>query len=388
MHTQSSPAVAAADGLRDLILKNRDATEKDRQIAGPIVEALIERKLGRLALPEEYSGWGASPREALEVYEALADAEASVAWIVWNNSLPCWFARFLAEDDRKEVFGDPGSLFASSTRPSGRARLDGDSYIVNGRWSLVSGCMHASWVGLMCLVEKDGEVEMVAPNAPHMRMLFVRREEQEIIDTWHVGGLRGTGSHDSILTNVAVPASRSFAIGDPSLLDSPTGRVPIFAGMVAGCASICLGIAKASLRALVDLAAEKVDIGGGPNLRDRAPVQGLIGEIDAKIHSFRDRLHLTSDRLWKTAQSGKERDPAEIGAAISAAITTGQECRAAVSELYALAGASALYTDSPLERAHRDIHAVAQHIALQPFWREQAGRVQLGMKPTHPLFML
>lgn len=388
MHTQSSPAVAAADGLRDLILKNRDATEKDRQVAGPIVEALIERKLGRLALPEEYSGWGASPREALEVYEALAEAEASVAWIVWNNALPCWFARFLAESDRKEVFGDPRSLFASSTRPSGRARLEGDSYIVNGRWSLVSGCMHAFWTGVMCLVEKDGEVEMLAPNVPHMRMLFLPREKHEIIDTWHVGGLRGTGSHDVVLSDVAVPVGRSFALGDPSLLDSPTGRVPIFACMVSGCASICLGIAQSSLRALVDLASEKVDIEGGPNLRDRATVHGLIAKIDATLHSFRDRLHSTSNRLWATAQSGDDRNPAEIGAVISVAITAGQECRAAVSELYAAAGASSLYTDSPLERAHRDIHAVTQHIALQPFWREQAGRVQLGMKPTHPLFML
>jgi alkylation response protein AidB-like acyl-CoA dehydrogenase len=388
MHLKTISAVGAADGLRDLILENREATERDRRIPEPVVEALVERRLGRLVLPAEYSGLGASPREALEVYETLAEAEASVAWIVWNNSLPCWFARFLSEDKRKEVFGDVRSLFACSTRPSGRARLEGDSYIINGRWSLVSGCMRASWTGVMCLVEKGGEVEMLAPNVPHMRMLFLRREEHEIIDTWHVGGLRGTGSHDTVVTNVAVPVGRSFALGDPSLLDSPTGRVPIFAGMVSGCASICLGITRASLRALVELASEKVDIEGGPKLQDRASVHGLIAKTDATLHSFRDRLHSTSDRLWETAQAGNDRNPAEIGAVISAAVTAAQECRAAVSELYAAAGSSSLYTDSPLERAHRDIYAVTQHIALQPFWREQAGRVQLGMKPTHPLFML
>ncbi len=388
MHLQTSPAVEVADGLRDLILENRDATERDRKIAEPIVEALIERRLGRLVLPAEYSGWGASPREALEVYEVLAQTEASVAWIVWNNSLPCWFARFLSADARQEVFGGPAALLASSTRPTGRARLEGDSYVVNGRWSLVSGCMHASWIPVTCLVEKDGEVEMLAPDVPHMRMLYIPREKHEIVDTWRVGGLRGTGSHDCVLTDVSVPVGLSFAMGAPSLLDSPTGRVPIFAASVSGCASICLGITTASLRAVLDLAGGKADVEGGPNLRDRATVQGLIAKIDAKIHSYRNQLHSTCDRLWETAESGKERDPAEIGAVLAAGITTAQECRAAVSELYAAAGASALYTDSPLERAHRDIHAVTQHIALQPFWREQAGRVQLGLKPTHPLFML
>jgi hypothetical protein len=42
--------------------------------------------------------------------------------------------------------------------------------------------------------------------------------------------------------------------------------------------------------------------------------------------------------------------------------------------------------DSPIERAHRDIHAVMQHVALQPFWLEQAGRVRLGLEATFPLF--
>jgi alkylation response protein AidB-like acyl-CoA dehydrogenase len=388
MHSQTSAAVKEADGLRDLILENRDATEKNRKIAEPVVEALNERRLGRLVLPAEYSGWGgASPREALEVYETLARAEASVAWIVWVNSLPCWFARFLSADARQEVFGGPAAVLASSTRPTGRARVEGDSYVVNGRWSLVSGCMHASWIPVMCLVEKDREVEMLAPDVPHMRMLFVPKEKHEIVDTWHVGGLRGTGSHDCVLTDISVPVGLSFAMGDPSLLDSPTGRVPIFGAMVSGCASICLGITATSLQAVLDLA-DKITVDGGPGLRDRAPIQLLIAKIDAKIRSFRDRPHSTCNRLWETAESGKERDPAEIGAVLATGITTAQECRAAVSELYAAAGTSALYTDSPLERAHRDIHAVTQHITLQPFWMEQAGRVQLGIKPTHPLFMI
>ncbi len=75
----------------------------------------------------------------------------------------------------------------------------------------------------------------------------------------------------------------------------------------------------------------------------------MMASAAAKLRSFRDQLHST---------------------------------------LYAAAGTSSLYADSPLVRAHRDIHAVTQHIAMQPFWMEQAGRVQLGMKPTHPLFMI
>jgi indole-3-acetate monooxygenase len=388
MNGPTRDAANDARALRDLILENREATEQNRQVAEPIVDALIASNLGRMALPREYGGLDVPPTEGLEALEALAEAEAAVAWIVWNSSLPCWFSRFLPEEVRKDVFNNPRPLFTSSTRPSGRARLESDRYIVSGRWSLVSGCMHASWIPVMCLVEKDGQVEMRAPNAPHMRMLFVPRDKHEILDTWYAGGLRGTGSHDSVLRDVSVPADYSFTFGDPSRMDTPMGRVPIFATMSAGGAAICLGVATASLQALLDLAANKMSLDAGPSLRDRTPVQSLVARTDTKLKSLRDRLASSLSNLWQRAQAGLDRDLPAMADVVGASVSSAIECRAAVSEIYAAAGVSALYTDGPLERAHRDIHAVAQHIALQPHWLEQAGRVRLGLKPTHPLFML
>jgi len=388
MHYHSGEALAAASNLRHLILENRHITEANRRVADPIIEGLIRSNLGRMALPAENGGIEVPPARALTILETLAEAEASVAWIVWNSSLPCWFSRFLSEAARTEIFGDPAGLYAGSTRPSGRAVKNGDSYVVNGRWSLVSGCMHASWIPVMCLVERDGEVEMFAPNVPHMRLLFVPRDEHEILDTWHVGGLRGTGSHDCVLKNVSVHESKSFSMGDASLVDSPMGRMPIFCTMSAGCASICLGIAKSALEALLDLGEAKNPVDGGPGLRDRAPVQSLVARIEAQLNAMRESLATRCERLWNAAVIGDEIEAKDIAALLGAAITTALQCRAAVTEIYAAAGTSSLYTDSPIERAHRDIHAVTQHIALQPFWLEQAGRVSLGLEPSHPLFRL
>jgi len=387
---KTNNALDAANDLRDLILENRDDTEGGRQLAGPVVEGLTRSKLGRMALPAELDGLAVPPVAALAVFEALAEAEASVAWIVWNSSLPCWFARFLDDDARRHIFRGPHGLFASSTRPSGKATKDGDNYVVTGRWSLVSGCMHAEWIPVMCMVEDDGKIEMLAPDVPHARMIFVPREAHEIVDTWHVGGLRGTGSHDCVLNGVPVPASHSFALGEPSRMDSPLGRMPIAPTMAAGCASICLGIATVSLRALSKLAMGKAasEVTGGPSLRDRPAVQSLVARAETKIEAMRARIRATCEILWNKAEAGEERTNSEIGAVFGASITAALECRAAVTEMYAAAGVSSLYTDSPLERAHRDIHAVAQHIVLQPFWLEQAGRVALGLDPTNPLYNL
>ena len=170
--------LAAAVGLRDLIIENRDETEARRQLAEPIVEALIRTKLCRRALPPDIGGLETSPLDALAVYETLAAAEASVAWVVWNSSLVCWFARFLSPDMPKEIYGDPSSLYANSTRPSGSAVADGKSFRITGRW-----------------------------------MFFVPSANHQILDTWHVGGLRGTGSHDTVLEDEVVPPRAIGLVG-------------------------------------------------------------------------------------------------------------------------------------------------------------------------------
>jgi hypothetical protein len=61
-----------------------------------------------------------------------------------------------------------------------------------------------------------------------------------------------------------------------------------------------------------------------------------------------------------------------------------QTAKAVVTSMYEAAGTSALYIDCPIERAHRDIHAVMQHVVFAPMWLEAAGRVRLGLTPQNP----
>lgn len=380
--------LSSAEGLTVLIREHRDTTEAERQLAEPIVEALIESQLCRMALSADDGGLETSPLEALAVYEALAGAEASVAWVVWNNSLVCWLSRYLAPDVRREIFEDSSCLYANSTRPSGKAVVDGDSYRVSGRWNVVSGCMHADWIPVMCLIEDGGEVQFVAPGIPNMRMFFIPRERFEIIDTWHVGGLRGTGSHDAAIENESVSLDRSVSFVDQSLIDSPFGRVPTAVTMSAGCASIALGIAQAATQALIELGRTKVSPDPAPDLRDRGSNQSTVARTLTALEALRLQHHKSYGEVWRKLEANDSPSLDDLANSWAANVTTALESRAAVSAMYAVAGTSSLYQDSPIERAHRDIHAVCQHIVLQPLWLEEAGRVKLGLEPQSPLFGL
>jgi indole-3-acetate monooxygenase len=383
----SAAALASARELQPLIRRLRDTTEMQRQIAAPIVDALRGAGLCRMALPAELAGLAVPPAEALAVYEQLAMAEASVAWIVWNSSLPCFFGRFLAAEARAEIFGDVRAIYASSTRPTGRAAIQGESYLVDGRWSLVSGCELADWLPLRSVIHEGGQPRMLQPNVPEVRMIWMRRSEVEILDTWHTGGLRGTGSHDVVVKERLVPRRLTSSPLDGSTQAGALGRVPIVCNLAAGYAAQLLGLAESAIDALVTLTTEKPALDPGPALGERPIVMAAIAEHRTSIASSRRHLQDSVARLWAAADAATvtSGSVAEVYGAAHHAMARG---RAAVDAMYTLAGATALYTSSPLERIHRDVHAMAAHVIAQPLWLEDTGRVMLGRNPVNPMYLV
>ena len=382
-------ALATARELSPIITRLRNETEANRRLAEPIVERLVETRLCRMAVAKSLQGLELPVAESCEVYEVLAAAEASVAWIVWNNSLPCFFGRFLEKSARDELFGDPRWLYASSTRPTGRAAVEGDGYRVNGRWAIVSGCELAEWIALMCIVEENGVPRVVEPGVPEMRIVFVRRGDYDILDTWHVGGLRGTGSHDVVVKDKHVPRRWTVApVGDASTLDGTIGRIPIICTMAAGFASQALGLGQLALDTLVQLAATKVSPDPGPALGARTAALASIARQAAALAASRAHLRSCTAQLWDTVGSGAPPPIEGISAVWAAALHAVDAGRSTVESMYAAAGTTSLYTDSPLERVHRDMHAMLRHIVSQTFWLEDAGRVRLGTAPTHPLYAI
>ena len=83
-----------------------------------------------------------------------------MSWLVWNNTLPCFWARFLNDAGRDRIFGDARWLFAGSTRPTGQAVITQCGFRLRGRWSLVSGCELADYIHLLSLVHEVGGPRM------------------------------------------------------------------------------------------------------------------------------------------------------------------------------------------------------------------------------------
>src|SRR5215813_8262871 len=84
-----APASAAllevARTLRPRILAERDRIEGARRIPEDIARDLAHAGFFRIYLPEVYGGLDLTPMEAMEIFEELAQGDASVAWCIWNG---------------------------------------------------------------------------------------------------------------------------------------------------------------------------------------------------------------------------------------------------------------------------------------------------------------
>jgi alkylation response protein AidB-like acyl-CoA dehydrogenase len=100
--------VRAAQALRATIRATRQETEETRRLAPPVVEGLLAAGLCRLAVPASLGGHEAAPVVALQVFEELAWADASVAWIAWNNHFVCLASRYVSDAVRTALFVTPG----------------------------------------------------------------------------------------------------------------------------------------------------------------------------------------------------------------------------------------------------------------------------------------
>jgi alkylation response protein AidB-like acyl-CoA dehydrogenase len=373
-----------ARALRPRVMMERDRIEASRRLPEDITRELARAGFFRIFVPRVYGGLDLSPMEALEVFEELARADASVAWCVWNGNTHWTTARWPSEVARM-VHADPDVIIANSTRASGQARVVDGGYQVTGRWSLVSGCELSAWMTLLCVVHDSGGPGFTPAGAPGSRFVLVPSPACEIIDTWTTGGLRGTGSHDIAVRDLFVPGNHSSSFTDPFVLSDPRYRLPPFSRVIPGLGAMALGIARNAIDTLTEMAAGKQLQRSGQTLRESHDAQVRMSRAESLVRSARLFLFDSVERFWTAVIAGGEvtmEARASVRLAASHAVASAVE---AVDLLYIAGGASSLYASCPLERAFRDVHAITQHIGVHPRVMETTGRVLFGLAPDTPL---
>jgi alkylation response protein AidB-like acyl-CoA dehydrogenase len=376
--------VETAAELGPTINALRDEIERERRLPVGLVETL--RKFGFLSLwlARDFGGLELSLTDFVQVIEALARHDGSVGWCTSVAATYTFFSGFLPEPVARRVFVDDRAVVAGNMGPIGKAEVVDGGYRVTGHWAYGSGISHSEWILGGCVVH-DAQGPRLQPNGiPERIIAFFPAHEVEVIDTWNVGGLRGTGSHDYKVADIFVPEAQAITGRTPSR-PGTLYALPLYTVAPVSIAPVPLGIARAALDAVRALSSSKTARIGTALLRDKPAVQSAVGRAEGLLRSARAFLFEACDDVWKTAATGTELSLEQRAAVRLSCAQVAEAAKAVVQIAYDIGGGTSVYETCPLQRYFRDMYAAVQHIQVQSVNFETCGRVALGMEPGTPL---
>lgn len=348
--------LALIGSLADSFKPMAQAVDQEGGFAFESVERLRDSGYTAWTVPQAYGGADISIYEMVLYQERLAQGDPALALAMgWHMSTAAELAakRIWPEEKLgpylRALAGGALTNRAATERATGSpsrggkmqttAERRGDSYVLNGRKTFTSLAPVLDLVIVNTTLIENGEEEAAD-------FLFPMNTPGVSVDpVWNMMGMRGTGSHDLVLEDVAVP------------LESLVYRVPF--GKRSGQANpyllhvpACyLGIALAAREEALAFAASYQ-----PNSLDRpiihAPhIGALIGEIDVELAAARHFMYGVAARWERPVDMDEAAAVAELGAVKVTAIRT---ALSVVDKALRISGAHGLAQSHPLQRLYRD----------------------------------
>lgn len=357
-----------------------DEIEKARRLPRDLSDRFAHAGFYRTCVPSGFGGLESPVADTARVIETLAGGDASAAWCVFIGATSGSVIARLQPAVARNVFAKPETLICGTFAPRGRAERKGDAYRVNGRWQWGSGAQNADWILAGCMLYRDGELERTPSGTPRAHMVIVPAEQVRLLDTWHVSGLNGTGSTDFEIDEVIVPQERVVGYLDVEPPPGPLWAFPQFGLLGMGIAAVTLGIARAAIDELVELAGGKKPAGSRRTLAERASTQIDVARGEAMLRSSRAFFYEAIEAAWDAAgRTGKlaVEHRRDLRLATTHAART---CAKIVDLMYNLGGGTSVYRTSPLQRMFRDVHVATQHMMVATGTLELTGRLLLGLE--------
>ena len=378
--------LAAVRALAPRLRAAAQEIEAGRSLTEPIVQAMADAGFYRMYLPRSLGGGELDPLTYFDVIEALAQVESTAGWsVLISTGAMTITARGLPDEPLRAMFTSPrNTIMAGSGPPKGRAQAVPGGYRLTGSWTQGSNIRLAAWVLAGCHLY-DGDRPRLGPDgAPVYLRCVLPASEVEIFDTWYTTGMRGTGSHDFAINDVFIPEARVHRGTEASRRPQPLYQ---FAGWThVAHAALGLGIARVAIDEFIALAGGKSATwhAGEGRLATRTTIQAKIAQAEALVGAGRAYVREATRDIWETVSRRETPSPSQRAVYRLAVAEAYSNAVNAVDLMYTLAGATAIYARSRLDRCLRDVHTAGSHVWVAPDTYELAGRLLLGLDPASP----
>jgi alkylation response protein AidB-like acyl-CoA dehydrogenase len=247
--------------------------------------------------------------------------------------------------------------------------------------------MHADWIMASALVAGEA-------GPPRAMTCLFPAQDANVLDTWRVSGMIGTGSNDIAVDDLFVPDARAIPLS--SLLDgrgtgsrrydNPLYSMPMLPFLAMTAAISAIGAARMALAAYRERLADHARMGAEARQAEKPAAQIRLGKADVMIAAAEQMIrqagrdNVASGALEGVAQmQARLRNRARIAYGVAL-------CRDAVACLAEAAGSSAQMLDQPFQRAVRDLNVIATHVVFDVDTAyELNGRALIGLAPNSTL---
>lgn len=379
--TTGPELVARARSLIPLLAEHAPEGERQRRPVDAVIRAIEKAEIYKLMVPRRYGGLELDLDTFFEVGVALGEGDTSVAWVsnfyIEHNWLLCQFP----ESFQRALFADKSYVLAPAmVAPAGRAVREGNGYRLNGRWKWASGVSHGSWV-------IPGALEMTPDGQPSPRWFALPLSEARVEDTWFVDGMCGTGSCDVIVENVFVPEERTASMlemgsghgAGARIHQGPLYRTPMMPILSLAAAMPALGQARTAVRLFHERLTQRVLIETAERQADRPGAQMRLARVEIELREAELLMRDVMEQICERRDAATLEDRARWATQFSIAV---DRCKRVILSVCEACGSHSHLQSSPLQRALRDVNALACHALFNLDNRlEGYGRLLLGMDP-------
>ena len=361
---------------REMIPRLQERAAKTESLRRLPDETLVEmRDAGffRVLQPKQYGGYEMDPQVFYDVCMTLAEGCMSTAWVYGVVGVHNWQIALFDPRAAADVWSKNTDVrIASTYMPKGQVKPVEGGFRFSGRWGFSSGIDHCDWVFLGGLIFSEGQ-------PPEYRTFLLPKSDFEVIDTWHVMGLKGTGSKDIVVKDVFVPEYRTHKASDGFMGTNP-GRETFIADLyklpfgqifVRAVSSAAIGGLQGALNTFIEFGKARVgDMGNKTS--EQAPAQLAASDTAIAIDEMKLVLNRNFDVLMTKIRAKQPLDDVQqrLHFRTQAAQVVERSARHAY-QLFSACGGRGIFLDFPLHRYMLDIMAARGHYANNP---EQFGR--------------
>jgi acyl-CoA dehydrogenase len=361
--------LARADRIAQEIAEAAGRHDADDSFVSEGYQLLKEEGFFKALIPAELGGGGAGYGEiclAIRIIAASCGATAlafsmhshlvaAAAWRWQHQNAP-------TDGLLKRVAAENLILVSSGgsdwLRSAGTATKTEGGYLINARKIFSSGCPAGDLL-MTSAVYDDPET---GPTVLHFGVPL-KAEGVTILDTWHVMGMRGSGSHDTELKNVFVPDAAISGRREQGKWHMLFHLISMIAFPLIY--SAYLGVAEGARARALEIARKKPE-------DDNLPY--LVGEMENAFAS----AAMAVEQLIHNAETS-QLGPETTNRAMIARQLAGQAAIRTVERAMEVAGGASFYRRVGLERAFRDVQGARFHPLQEKAQLRYTGRLVLGL---------